>query len=168
MRKKATYNSTRNIRQVFFTLIAFACFLKFLLTVNGKFDEDSCYEEYQKLKLIVTKIENNTELQYQEIFLNSKRYFQIDYDNLFNKSYDIKLENSAFVLNSNKHILQLISHKNKELLEILGKINYNHTISKYIIECCDEMNLNYKQQIMINVDKEYFNPKNNPHTLLED
>ena len=138
-----------------------------LFYINGKFDEESCYEEYLKLKLIVAKIEYNTELHYQEIFLNSEAHYILDYDNLFNKSYDIQLENSGFILIKNKHILHLISHKDKVLFEILGKINYNHKISNSISNCCDEMNINYKQNILINVDKKYFNPKNNPYTILD-
>ena len=138
-----------------------------LFYINGKFDEESCYEEYLKLKLIVAKIEYNTELHYQEIFLNSEAHYILDYDNLFNKSYDIQLENLGFILIKNKHILHLISHKDKVLFEILGKINYNHKISNSISNCCDEMNINYKQNILINVDKKYFNPKNNPYTILD-
>ena len=36
-----------------------------LFYIDGKFDEDSCYEEYLKLKSVVEKIENDTELQYR-------------------------------------------------------------------------------------------------------
>lgn len=138
-----------------------------LFYIDGKFDENSCYEEYLKLKSVIEKIENDTELQYQEIFLNSERYLQIIYACLFNKSCDIQLQGSGGVLTSNKHILQLISSEDKSLLEILGKINYNHRISSFIFECCDELNLNYKQNIPINVDEKYFNPKNNPYTILD-
>lgn len=137
-----------------------------LFYINGQFDENGCYEEYLKLKLLVTKIENNTKVHYQEIFLNSKTHYIIGYENLFNKSFDIQLENSGVILTMNKHILQLVSHKDKTLFEILGKINYNQRISKFIFECCDELNINYKQDILINVDNEYFNPKNNPYTIL--
>lgn len=136
-----------------------------LFYINGQFDEDGCYEEYLNLKLIVEKIENNTKSRYQEIFLNSEDHYIIGYDNLFNKSYDIQLEQSGLFLKMNKHILQLVSHKDKKLFEILGKINYNYRISKFIFECCDELNINYKQDILINVDNEYFNPKTNPYTL---
>lgn len=138
-----------------------------LFYIDGKFDENSCYEEYLKLKSVVEKIENDTELQYQEIFLKSERYLQIIYACLFNKSCDIQLQGSGEVLTSNKHILQLMSSEDKSLLEILGKINYNHRISSFIFECCDELNLNYKQNIPINVDEKYFNPKNNPYTILD-
>lgn len=138
-----------------------------LFYIDGKFDENSCYEEYLKLKSVVEKIENDTELQYQEIFLKSERYLQIIYACLFNKSCDIQLQDSGEVLTSNKHILQLMSSEDKSLLEILGKINYNHRISSFIFECCDELNLNYKQNIPINVDEKYFNPKNNPYTILD-
>lgn len=138
-----------------------------LFYINGEFDEGCCYEEYQKLKLIVTKIENNTEVYYQEIFSNSEAQYILNYDNLFNKSYDIQLERSGLALTINKHILQLVSPKDKTLFEILGKINYNQRISNFIFECCDELNLNYKENIVINVDKEYFNPKINPYTILD-
>lgn len=136
-----------------------------LFYINGKFDEENCYEEYLKLKLMVAKIEYNTELHYQEIFLNSEDQYIPSYDNLFKKSYDIQLEKSGLALTLNKHILQLVSHEDKALFEILGKINYNHGIAKFISECCDELNINYKQNILINVDNNYFNPKINPYAL---
>ncbi|MDO5824126.1 MAG: DUF2971 domain-containing protein [Methanobrevibacter sp.] len=135
-----------------------------LFYINGHFDEDGCYEEYLKLKLIVEKIESNTKSRYQEIFLNSKDQYIIGYDNLFNKSYDIQLENTGLFLTLNKHILQLISPKDKMLFEILGKINYNHEITKFIFECCNELNIPYKEDIMININ-DYFNPKTNPYIL---
>ena len=118
-----------------------------LFYINGKFDETGCYEEYLKLKLIVAKIEFNTELRYQEIFLNSEGHFLIDYDNLFNKSYDIQLEQSGVALTINKHILQLVSHEDRALFEILGKINYNYEISKFIFDCCDELDINYNRML---------------------
>ena len=31
--------------------------------------------------------------------------------------------------------------------------------------CCDELNINYKQNILINVDSNYFNPKINPYAF---
>lgn len=136
-----------------------------LFYINGKFDEENCYEEYLKLKLMVTKIEYNTELHYQEIFLNSEDQYIPGYDKLFKKSYDIQLEKSGLALTLNKHILQLVSHEDKALFEILGKINYNHGIAKFISECCDELNINYKQNILINVDSNYFNPKINPYAF---
>lgn len=125
----------------------------------------TCYEEYLKLKLMVTKIEYNTELHYQEIFLNSEDQYIPGYDKLFKKSYDIQLEKSGLALTLNKHILQLVSHEDKALFEILGKSNYNHGIAKFISECCDELNINYKQNILINVDSNYFNPKINPYAF---
>ena len=137
-----------------------------LFYINGKFNEDSCYEEYLKLKSIVERIENNTELQYQEIFLNSQDFLPFSYDCLFNKSCDIQLQSSGGVLIRNKTILQLLSLEDKLLLEVLGKINYNHRISSFIFECCDEFDINYKENILINVDEDYFNPKNNPYMLL--
>ena len=138
-----------------------------LFYINGKFDEESCYEEYLKLKLMVAKIEHNTELHYQEIFLNSEDYYILEYDQIFNRLYDIQLENSGLALTINKPVLQLVSHKDQMLLEILGKINYNQKISKFIFECCDVLDLNYKENIVINVDKEYFNPKINPYRILD-
>ncbi|WP_304093255.1 DUF2971 domain-containing protein [Methanobrevibacter ruminantium] len=138
-----------------------------LFYINGNFDEDACYEEYVKLKSIVEKIEKNTELQYQEIFSNSERYLPIIYSCLFNESCDIQLQGSGGTLARNKHILKLVSQKDKGLFEVLGKINYNHRISSFISECCDELNINYKQSILINVDEEYFNPKNNPYTIFD-
>lgn len=134
---------------------------------NGEFDEDQCYGEYIKLKSVVEKIENNTELKYQEIYLNSERYLPIIYACLFNKSCDIQLQGSGGILVRNKHILQLVSPEDKLLFENLGKINYNHRISSFIFECCDELNINYKQNILINVDEKYFNPKNNPYKILD-
>lgn len=134
---------------------------------NGEFDEDQCYEEYIKLKSVVEKIENNTELKYQEIYPNSERYLPIIYACLFNKSCDIQLQGSGGILVRNKHILQLVSPEDKVLFENLGKINYNHRISSFIFECCDELNINYKQNILINVDEKYFNPKNNPYKILD-
>lgn len=138
-----------------------------LFYINGNFDEDACYEEYVKLKSIVEKIEKNTELQYQEIFSNSERYLSITYTCLFNESCDIQLQGSGGVLARNKHILKLVSQKDKALFEVLGKINYNHRISSFIFECCDELNINYKQNILINVEEEYFNPKNNPYKIFD-
>lgn len=60
-----------------------------------------------------------------------------------------------------------MSPEDKLLFENLGKINYNHRISSFIFECCDELNINYKQNILINVDEKYFNPKNNPYKILD-
>jgi hypothetical protein len=58
-----------------------------------------------------------------------------------------------------------VSPEDKLLFENLGKINYTHRISSFIFECCDELNIDYKQNILINVDEKYFNPKNNPYTI---
>lgn len=116
-----------------------------LFYINGQFDEEGCYEEYIKLESIVEKIENNTKPRYQEIFLNSESQYIIGYDNLFNKTYDIQLQNSGHILRLNKHILQLVSPKDKFLFEILG-------------------NIPYKEDILININ-DYFNPKTNPYTL---
>ena len=64
----------------------------------------------------------------------------------------------------NKEILKLINPKDKKMLENLGKINNNYKISNSILNCCDELNIEYKEKIRININ-DYFNPKNNPYIL---
>ena len=131
----------------------------------GKFDEKRCYEEYLKVKSIVEKIEKETESQYQYIFSNSERNMPLYYYGLFEKSFDFQLHSSGVILTKNKHILKLMSSEDKELIKTLGIISFNYKISNSILECCDEMNISYKEKFLINVDEEYFNPKNNPYTL---
>lgn len=135
-----------------------------LFYINGQFDEESCYEEYQKLKSSVERIEKNSQTRYNEIFSNSKELIPIHYDTLLNKNYDFQLNGTGAVLNMNKEILKLINPKDKKMLENLGKINNNYKISNSILNCCDELNIEYKEKIRININ-DYFNPKNNPYIL---
>lgn len=130
---------------------------------NKNFDEKACHFKYLRLKSVVERIENDTELYYEQIFANSKRYLQIDYLNFFNEYYDILLERVCGILIREKHILNLLSSEDRYLFEILGRINYTQRFSSFISECCDELNIDYK--CLININKEFFNPKINLYTF---
>ena len=132
---------------------------------DGEFDERSCYKEYFYLKSIVVKIENESEVWYNEIYKNSERYLPIHYSCLFNEYCDFQLQGSCSVLIMYKHILNLISNKDKYLFEILCQINNTQRIASYIDECCIELDLNNKGNVSKDKIEQYFNPKTNPYDI---